>query len=205
MDATRDRRLSPDTFAVLILSILASPMAIPTARKFLGHNSGFLRDLGFLSGPSGTAAAWILALLVAVAYIGFAVRNVPPVARTWIKLDWRKLVVFFAAIAAATVEEAVFRRLVMDLVLVRGGGPVLQVLAPAVIFGGAHSIFGLIKRNASAAWRASHITGILGGALGIVYVIGGRSLAPCIAAHFLITLALEPGLLTAAITDEWRA
>src|SRR3970040_1057060 len=99
MDATRDRRLSPDTFAVLILSILASPMAIPTARKFLGHNSGFLRDLVFFSGPSGTAAAWILSLLIAVAYIGFAVRTAPPVARTWIKLDWRKMGVFFAAIA----------------------------------------------------------------------------------------------------------
>jgi hypothetical protein len=31
-----------------------------------------------------------------------------------------------------------------------------------------------------------------------------RSLAPCISAHFLITLALEPGLIMAAVTGEWR-
>jgi len=97
-------------------------------------------------------------------------------------------------LAAATVEEAVFRRLVMDLVMVRGGGDVLQVFASAVTFGGAPSIFDLINRNPQAAWRASVITGIL----------GGRSLAPCITVHFLITLAFEPGLLMAAITNEWR-
>lgn len=143
-------------------------------------------------------------MLIAAAYIGFAVRNVPPVARTWLRLDWRKLIVFAAAIAAATVEEAVFRRIVIDTVRSQGGGALLQIAASAVTFGAAHSIFGLIKRNAQAAWRAALITGILGAALGVVYILGERSLAPCIAAHFLITLALEPGLLMAAITDEWR-
>lgn len=205
MEIHKKRQPGPDTFATLLLAVLAFPMAIPTFRKFLGHNSGFLRDLGFLNGSSGTIPAWILAISIAILYIGFAVRNVPPVARTWLRLDWRKLVVLLAAIAAATVEEAVFRRMVMDSVMARGGGAFLQVAATAAAFGGAHSIFGLIKRNAQAAWRASLITGILGGALGVVYIIGDRILAPCIAAHFLITLALEPGLLMAAITDEWRA
>ena len=204
MEVNKKRQLRPDTFATLLLAILAFPMAIPTFRKFFGHNSGFLRDLGFLNGPGGTAPAWILAMLIAIVYTGFAVRNVPPVARTWLRLDWRKLVVLLAAIAAATVEEAVFRRIVMDSVVAWGGGAFLQIAVSAVAFGGTHSIFGLIKRNAQAAWRASLITGILGGALGVVYLLGDRSLAPCIAAHFLITLALEPGLLTAAITDEWK-
>lgn len=143
-------------------------------------------------------------MLIAVAYISFAVRIVPPVGRIWLRLERRKSIVFAAAIAAATVEEAVFRRIVIDSVMAQGGGAVLQVAASAVTFGAAHSIFGLIKRNAQAAWQVALITAILGGALGIVYVIGERSLAPCIAAHFLITLALEPGLLMAAITDEWR-
>lgn len=40
--------------------------------------------------------------------------------------------------------------------------------------------------------------------MAVVYIIGNRSLAPCITAHFLITFALEPGLMLAAVTDEWR-
>ena len=145
-----------------------------------------------------------MALAIAAAYIAFAVKNVPPVARTWIRPSWTKLVVAAAALAAATVEEAVFRRLVMDYVLRQGGGWVVQVLAAGLAFGLPHGIFGLIKWNAMAAFRAATITGILGTLLGVVYLIGGRSLAPCITAHFLITVALEPGLLMAAVTNEWR-
>ena len=80
----------------------------------------------------------------------------------------------------------------------------MQVLATWLAFGLPHGIFGLIKRNAMAAFRAAVITGVLGALLGIVYLIGGRILAPCITAHFLITLGLEPGLLMAAVTNEWR-
>lgn len=204
MSAASNRRDSAERLAVIILAVLATPMAIPTVRKLLGNNNGFLRDLGFISGPSAPPAAWILALAIAGCYIGFAVRNVPAVAQTWIRPSWSKLIVFAAAIAAATVEEAVFRRLVMDYTRQQGGGWLLQVLASALAFALPHGIFGLIKRNAMAALRAASITGVMGALLGIVYLVGGRSLAPCIAAHFLITLALEPGLLIAALTNEWK-
>ncbi len=197
-------QMSAEIVALTILAALAFPMAIPMARKLFGNNHGFLRDLGFLSGPGATPLAWGLALLIAAVYIAFAVKNVPPVARTWIRPHWSKLVVFAAAIAAATVEEAVFRRLVMDYVLAQGGNGVLQVFASGLAFGLPHAIFGVIKRNPLAALRAAGITGALGLLLAIVYLLGDRSLAPCITAHFLITLALEPGLLIAAVTSEWR-
>jgi membrane protease YdiL (CAAX protease family) len=45
-------------------------------------------------------------------------------------------------------------------------------------------------------------TGMLGVALAIVFVVGGRSLAPCIAAHFLINALIEPGLVLAATRGE---
>jgi uncharacterized protein len=126
----------------------------------------------------------VLALAIAAAYIAFAVKNVPPVAQTWIRPSLSKLVVVAAAFAAATVEEAVFRRLVMDYVLQQGGGWVVQVLASGLAFGLPHGIFGLIKRNATAAFRAATITGILGALLGVVYLIGGRSLAPALQLTF---------------------
>jgi hypothetical protein len=49
------------------------------------------------------------------------------------------------------------------------------------------------------------ITGVLGAALAAVYVLGGRSLAPCIAAHFLLDVAIEPGLVLAALRGEMAA
>lgn len=198
------RRTPVQTVVGILLIVLATPMAIPTANKLLGNNAGFLRNLGFISGPRATPLAWGLALAVAAAYIAFAVWNVPPVSRTWLELSWLKLIAFSAAIAAATVEEALFRRWVMDYVMEQGGGLLLQVGVSAFTFGLAHSIFGLIKRSPAAALRAVLITGILGGLLALVYGIGNRSLAPCITAHLLVTFALEPWLLLAAVTGEWR-
>jgi hypothetical protein len=41
----------------------------------------------------------------------------------------------------------------------------------------------------------------------VVYIVGGRSLAPCIVAHFVISALIEPGLVLAALKDRlgyWR-
>jgi uncharacterized protein len=202
---TITNRRSPEALVAIIMTILVLPMAYVTALKLLGSNFSFLRDLGFLSGPPGTPMAWLLALLVAAAYIAFAVKSIPPVARTWRQVSWLKGLMFFAAIAAATVEAALFRRLVMDSIEQSGGGVILQILASSIAFGVLHAIWGLIKRDMLVAARTTVATSTMGGLLAMVYVVGERSLAPCIAAHFLITFALEPGLLLAAVTGEWRA
>jgi len=57
----------PERLVAALLIGLALPMAVPTALKLSGHNGGFLRDLGFLAGPPGTPASWVLALLTAAA------------------------------------------------------------------------------------------------------------------------------------------
>src|SRR2546428_9756234 len=108
-----------------------------------------------------------------------AVRSIPAVARTWGQGAWIRGMLFFAAIAAATVEEAFFRRVVLEGVRQSGSGVVLQILASAIAFGGAHAIWGLIKRSLSAAARTVLATGIMGGLLAVVYVVGQRSLSPC--------------------------
>ena len=204
MNTTTKRRLSPEAVVAIIVTVLVFPMAYVTALKLLGNNFRFLRDLGFLSGPPGTPLAWFLALLIAAAYIAFAVKNIPAVARTWFQVSWLKVLMFFAAIAAATVEEAFFRRMVMEIIRQSGGDIVLQILVSAVTFGVAHAIWGLIRLDLLAAARTVLATGIMGGLLAVAYLVGQRSLAPCIVAHFLITFALEPGLLLAAVTGEWR-
>ena len=204
MKATARRRLPPDALVAVIMTALVLPMWVPTAFKLLGRNVGFLRNLGFGSGPSGTPLAWVLALAVAMIFSFFAVINIPSVNRTWRQPSWLKGLAFVAAIAAATVEEAFFRRSVMDALMRMGAASVLQIAGSAVSFGLPHSFFGLMRLNLKAAMRASIATGIMGGLLAVIYIVGNRSLAPCITAHFLITFALEPGLLLAAVKGEWR-
>jgi membrane protease YdiL (CAAX protease family) len=199
-----ERKHSPEVTVTIFITLLALPMAIPVVRKLLGNTGGFLRDLGFLSGPPGTPLAWGLAMVVSLILIGFSVKNVPPVTRTWNQVSWLKGLVVFVAIVAATVEEAFFRRFIMDAAQRAGWGSLAQIAVSAFTFGIAHAFFGLVKGSWLIAGRASLVTGIMGGLLAIVYIIGKRSLAPCITAHFLITLALEPGLLIAAVTGEWR-
>jgi len=101
-------------------------------------------------------------------------------------------------------RRAVFRRIVMDQVLQAGGGFSLQITVSALAFGLAHAVWGLAKRSLATAVRTAVATGVMGLLLAVVYMIGNRSLAPCITAHFLITFALEPGLMLAAVTGEWR-
>ena len=54
----------------------------------------------------------------------------------------------------------------------------------------------------TAGLGAAVATGILGAALGVVYVVGERSLAPIIVSHFIITAVIQPGILYAAFSEQ---
>lgn len=159
-----------------------------------------LRDLGFLSGPGGTPLAWILALAVGVGYSVYSVRNIPLVRQHWRKLSVLKLLGVSLAFAAAIVEEAAFRRLVMDLVLNAGGGSIIQVIASGLLFGFVHGIWGIMTGRIAVGVGTMIATGTLGAALGVVYLVGERSLAPPIVSHFIITAVIQPGIMFAAFT-----
>ena len=45
-------------------------------------------------------------------------------------------------------------------------------------------------------------TGTLGTALGLVYVVGDRSLAPVIVAHFIVTATIQPGITFALFSGQ---
>jgi hypothetical protein len=106
------------------------------------------------------------------------------------------------AVAAGILEEAVFRKVLMDALLYRGYGPLLQVLASALAFGVAHGVWGLFGRSGRAALGATLATGLLGAMLAVTYLAGGRSVLPCIAVHLLLNALLEPGLVLAACRGE---
>ena len=188
--------------ALVFLLIAGIILWIPVMQFFMGDPPDFLQDLGFVSGPAGTPLAWILAMVVAVGYSGFTVFNNPLVRTYCCSITWFKLLAVVIAIAAAIVEEAFFRRLVMDGVLKAGGGAVVQVLASGLIFGIAHGLLGIVTGKFYVGLGAMMATGSLGLLLGIIFIIGDRSLLPVIVAHFLITATIQPGIMIAAFLGE---
>jgi hypothetical protein len=161
----------------MIMAAATLAMGYPVLLYALGRNIRFLQDLGFQSGPRGTPTAWVLALIVAVTYSVATIRSIPLVAQHWRAPTPLKGLALVLALAAGIVEEAVFRRMIMDSIMQAGGAVWLQVLASGLLFGIAHASWGLIKGNFAVARSAAIATTILGGALAIIYVLGGRSLA----------------------------
>jgi hypothetical protein len=151
--------------------------------------------------------AWIAAAAVAASYILYAVRALPLIGRHFLDLHPLKLIAIPFALVTGTMEELWFRRLLMDWAAHHGAAAVLQVLASALAFGLAHGIWGLFGRQWRVAIGATLATGALGGLLAIVYLLAGRQVAPCVWAHMLINLAIEPWLIVAAVsagTEGWR-
>jgi uncharacterized protein len=163
----------------------------------------FLEYLGFAPGRLGTPLGWLLALMVTAAFICYSAR-LPSVRHNMIRPSLLKLLAIFMAVAAGILEEAFFRHMLMNHLQTDGFSAAMQIILSGVAFGVAHGIWGLFGRNITAAVGAMLVTGALGAALGIVYVVSHRSLASCVAAHVTIDLFIEPGLVLAAIRGEMR-
>jgi len=90
----------------------------------------------------------------------------------------------------------------MDALAHREYNIITQMLASAVAFGAAHGIWGAFRSSFAAAIGATAATEALGLALGGVYIVSHRVLAPCIVTHLLINVLVEPGLVLAAVRGE---
>jgi hypothetical protein len=161
----------------------------------------FVRYLGFAPGLAGDVAGWIAALLATVIFVAFALR-LPSVRENLFRPSLLKLLAIALAISAGILEEVMFRRWTMNWLMAHGYGPIVQVLGAGLLFGAIHGIWGLMGKSFRAAIGATVATGFLGMMLAIVFLLSGRSLAPCIVAHFLINLLIEPGLVLAATRGE---
>ena len=161
----------------------------------------FIRYLGFAPGMAGNLAGWIAAFLATIIFVALALR-LPSVRENLFQPSLLKLLAIALALAAGILEEVVFRRWTMNWLMAHGYGAVIQVLGAGLLFGAIHGIWGLMGKSFRAAIGATVATGFLGIMLGIVFLLAGRSLAPCIVAHFLINLLIEPGLVLAATRGE---
>jgi len=160
---------------------------------------GFFVYLGFAENASGTIASWLLAACVVIGYVWSAAK-ISVVREHMLTFDRLKLLAIVAAASAGVLEEVVFRKWVMDFLYTEGYGPMVQVLVAGISFGLAHLLWG--AKSFAAGVNAVLSTTALGIGLALVYLVGERSLAPCIAAHFLITALVEPGLILAAVSNR---
>ena len=187
--------------AARILVGIAVPEAIWVCLNMAGNVERFWRWNGFLDTERVGLLGWALALLCAFVFIWQATR-LPSVRENLLQPSWLKLTAVLLAVAAGFCEEAVFRKWLMDSLQHRGFHVTIQLLASAVLFGLAHGVWGVFRGSWRAATGAMAATGILGLALALVYVTSRRVLAPCVIAHFLINLFIEPGLVLAAVRGE---
>jgi hypothetical protein len=185
----------------IILAILASLELGWVLMNLQVSGWRFIRYLGFATGMSGNVAGWAAAVLTTAIFVAFALR-LPSVRANLFRPSFLKLLAIALAIGSGILEEVMFRRWTMNWLMEHGQGAVVQVLGAGLLFGAGHGIWGLMGKSFRAALGATLATGFLGVMLAIVFLLAGRSVTPCIVAHFVINLLIEPGLVLAATRGE---
>lgn len=196
-------RLAPRTISGIILAMLAALLSIPIVDYALSPEDDWMYPLGFQDWAAVSLLAWAAAIAIGVVFAAFTIRGFPAVRATWREPSPLKLVSLWAAVAAAVVEEALFRQFLMNRLAEAGGSFPLQVLVSGVVFGVAHALWGLIKLDIWVASSSAMATTVMGIFLALLYLLADRNLAPCIVAHFIITATIEPGLIISAVTGRW--
>ncbi len=182
--------------------IMFSPLAMILA----GYRIPMFQNLSFTRDSIASPIAWILATIVGIVYVLYTMRAIPFVANMQREVSLFKLLGILSAVIGGIVEEVFFRRWIMDMLMSRGFASIIQVVISGVAFGLAHTSWTLLaKRDFKATLPAIMSTSILGIFLAIVYLAGGRNLGPCIFAHVMINIVIEPWLMLSAVSGKWRA
>ncbi len=91
----------------------------------------------------------------------------------------------FVGLTAGLCEEIIFRGYMMTQFARLGYGKALQVIVPGLFFGLMHISYISTTHSVVAGLGIMVPTAILGMLWGVAYLLGRRSLLPCIVAHFL--------------------
>jgi CAAX protease family protein len=165
--------------------------------------AGFVRpwygELGLRRPAASGWGAWGLGLAVAAGYAAATLASNPAMRAHVLDVHVLQVLGLCAAVVAGIVEEGVFRRLLMDVLSRRGVGAPLQVVASALFFGLGHAAWGLLGGSLHFALVATAATTLLGAGLAVTYLVGRRSLGPCVVAHVLLDAVLEPWLVYVAV------
>lgn len=188
----------------LILGMTSLFMFSPLAMSLFWRPIPLFQNLGFERESIAPLWAWILAMITAVAYVLYTMKAIPLVLAKQKEISLFKLLGILAALVGGIVEEVFFRRWVMDILMSRSVAPILQVIISGIVFGLAHTAWILFKGEFKFTFPAILSTSILGILLAITYLVGGRNLGPCIFAHVLINIFIEPWLMLSSVSGKWR-
>jgi membrane protease YdiL (CAAX protease family) len=180
--------LRQGTAVTLGCTLVAELIALGLLVQWLRRSGRSLADLGWRR-PT-TTAALLVAVVAGIAYGAYTLMH-PDIGRHAAEMSVLKLWGVIVGVAAAVVEEMVFRGFVLTE-LERIRVPVWgQVLTSGVTFGLIHIGF--------SAWGMA-LTFLLGMVLALLYHQGRRSLTAPIVSHALINAIIEPWLLLFTLT-----
>jgi len=185
--------------AFLIVGSLVGQLLAAGLLLFWVFRTG--RDFTWL-GLKGKAPskAWMLAVVIAAGW-AFLVWNgvLAGSSGFWEVSLWRLGLALAAGVIGGTCEELVFRGAVIQSLADARCSRWVQVAAGSLLFGLAHLGWAAFSGNVVAGIAAAVFTSILGAALTFLFLWSGRRLWPCIAAHALINLLIEPWLVFAVL------
>lgn len=187
---------------VLILGTATLIMFSPLATSLFWHPIPLFQNLGFTRESIAPLLAWILATITATAYVLYTMKVIPFVLAKQKEISWFKLLGILTALIGGVVEEVFFRRWLMDMLMSRGLPAILQIVFSGVAFGLAHTSWILARGDFKFAIPAIFSTSVLGTLLAIIYLVGGRNLGPCIFAHVLINIIIEPWLMLSSVSGK---
>ncbi|GGK09202.1 hypothetical protein GCM10007063_34590 [Lentibacillus kapialis] len=171
---------------------------------YLGNPTQFIGGrLGINSEAFNSVIVWLFAFVIAVGYIMYTVKVIPFVREHLFTFSWLKVIGIWAAFVSSTVEEIIFRQVLMDWLMNLNYGIVIQILASAIIFGLAHGAWVLLRGDIKIALPVILSTAVLGGLLAILYIVADRNLLAPIVAHIIINLFIEPWLVLSAVAGSW--
>jgi membrane protease YdiL (CAAX protease family) len=189
----------------LILGMTSLFMFSPLAMSLFWHPIPFFQNLGFERESLAPPSAWILATITAIAYVLYTMKAIPFVASMQREISLFKLLGILSAVVGGIVEEVFFRRWIMDMFMARGVDPILQAIISGIVFGLAHTSWILARGDFKFTLPAILSTTVLGILLAIIYLVGGRNLGPCIYAHILINIIIEPWLMLSSVSGKRSA
>ncbi|MFA9188658.1 CPBP family intramembrane glutamic endopeptidase [Flavobacterium magnesitis] len=182
---------------------MSIPMFIPLLMQMLGYRLVLFNNIGLDENNLAPWYAWTIALIVTLLYVLYTFKKIPFVYKMQKEVSLFKIL-GLVSIIGGLIEELVFRQWLMDLFAYKGYGIIIQVLISAILFSLIHIVWVIFSRDIKFLLGAFISTFLLGTLLGIVYLIGNRNVGPCIISHALINIIIEPWLLLAAISKDWK-
>lgn len=189
---------------IFIIFSMSLFMFSPIFMHLIGYKIPMFENLGLSKGTFAPITAWIMAGLVSISYIAYTFKVIPFVYQMQREISLFKFIGLIT-ITGGILEELVFRRWLMDLLMKLGYGSTLQILISGISFGLIHISWGLFSKEKRFLKGAFIATMFLGFGLAIVYLSGGRNIGPCIISHSVINIIIEPWLMLAAISKTKKA